>query len=189
MPLKTRPSRLEEHLTIVRRLLAGERVSHEGRYHHLSDVSISPVPPEPVPVWIGASARPALERTARMADAWLASPGASGEQLTTAASIYGAAAEREGKRPVLTIRRDVYVGESDTEAEEAVAPVLARGYRGFAREALVVGSPETVAAEFRKLAALGFEHVLIRHIVFDQEKVLASYRRLGRDVLPAVRDA
>jgi alkanesulfonate monooxygenase SsuD/methylene tetrahydromethanopterin reductase-like flavin-dependent oxidoreductase (luciferase family) len=187
VPLKQRPSRLEEHLTIARRLLDGETVSHQGRYHTLTDVRISPVPPERVPVWIGASARPALERTARMADGWLAAPGASGEVLGTQASIYRQAAEREGRSPLLTVRRDIYVGDSDTEAEEAVAPVLARGYRGFGRESLLIGSPDTVIEGLRELHQLGFEHILVRHIVPQQELVLASYRRLGREVRPAVR--
>jgi alkanesulfonate monooxygenase SsuD/methylene tetrahydromethanopterin reductase-like flavin-dependent oxidoreductase (luciferase family) len=187
VPLKQRPSRLEEHLGIVRRLLDGEAVSHAGRYHTLNDVRISPVPPERVAIWIGASARPALERTARMADGWLASPGASGEVLGTAATIYRQAAEREGRTPILTIRRDVYVGESDAEAAEAVAPVLSRGYRGFGQEALLVGSPATVIEGLRELHEMGFEHVLVRHIVPQQELVLASYGRLGREVLPEVR--
>ncbi|MGH2587400.1 MAG: LLM class flavin-dependent oxidoreductase, partial [Dehalococcoidia bacterium] len=187
VPLKQRPSRLEEHLTIVRRLLAGETLSHEGRYHRLHDVSISPVPPEPVPIWIGASARPALERAAALGDGWLAAPGAAGEELATAATIYRQAATHAGRAPLLTIRRDVYIGESDAEAEEAVAPVLARGYRGFGRESLLVGSPATVVDGLRELRELGFEHVLVRHIVPQQELVLASYRRLGAEVLPAVR--
>ncbi|HEY7296104.1 MAG TPA: LLM class flavin-dependent oxidoreductase, partial [Dehalococcoidia bacterium] len=79
VPLRQRPSRLEEYLTIVRRLLSGERVTLAGRYHTLDDVAISPVPPEPVSLWIGASGRPALERAGAMADGWLAVPGASGE--------------------------------------------------------------------------------------------------------------
>jgi alkanesulfonate monooxygenase SsuD/methylene tetrahydromethanopterin reductase-like flavin-dependent oxidoreductase (luciferase family) len=185
--LKTRPSRLEEHLTIVRRLLDGERLSFDGRYHTLKDVRIKPVPPEPTPIWIAASARPALERAARMADGWVAAPGAFGETLTTQVEIYREAAARSGRPAELVARKDVYVGESDADAEEAVAPVLAGGYRGFKRDALVIGGPETVADEFRYLATLGFTHVLIRHIVSEQEQVLASYRRLGEAVLPKVR--
>ena len=185
--LKQRPSRLEEHLTIVRRLLAGERVTFEGRYHKLQEVVINPVPPAFVPIWIGASARPALERAAVMADGWLASPGAFGEELTTQIEIYREAAARRGKRPELIARRDVYVGESDEEANAATAPVLESGYRGFSRDALVIGGPQTVADEFRYLHSLGFSHILARHIVPQQELVLASYRRLGAEVLPQVR--
>ena len=97
-------------------------------------------------------------------------------------------AARAGRRPVLTIRRDIYVGVSDAEAEAAVAPVLARGYRGFDREALVIGGPETVAERFLELRELGFEHVLVRHIVPEQSLVLASYRRLGGEVAPKLRE-
>jgi alkanesulfonate monooxygenase SsuD/methylene tetrahydromethanopterin reductase-like flavin-dependent oxidoreductase (luciferase family) len=187
VPLRQRPSRMEEHLTIVRRLLAGERLTFTGRYHRLTDVAIHPVPSEPIPIWIGASARPALERAGALGDAWLAAPGAVGEELITQADIYRQAAARAGRRPVLAIRRDVYVGESDREAEEATAPMLARGYRGFRREALIIGGPETVIEELRVLHELGFEHVLVRHIVPQQELVLASYHRLGAQVLPVVR--
>lgn len=185
--LKTRPSRMEEHLTILRRLLAGERLTFSGRYHDLAEVSIRPLPPEPVPIWIGASARPALQRAAAMGDAWLASPGATGEVLTTAIDIYRQAAADAGRRPVMTIRRDVYVGESDAEAEAATAPVLAAGYRGFHREALIIGGQETVTERLRELHDLGFEHVLIRHVVDRQDLVLASYARLGELILPQVR--
>jgi alkanesulfonate monooxygenase SsuD/methylene tetrahydromethanopterin reductase-like flavin-dependent oxidoreductase (luciferase family) len=187
VPLKTRPSRLEEHLTIVNRLLAGERLTYKGRYHDLKDVGIHPTPPEPVEIWIGASGHPAVERAGRMADAWLASPGAYGEQLTTQANVYRAAALAAGKTPSLVIRRDVYVGESDEEAKAATAPTLERGYRGFDPGALVIGGPDTVAEEFRYLHTLGFSHILVRHVVSRQDLVLASYRRLGEHVLPKVR--
>jgi alkanesulfonate monooxygenase SsuD/methylene tetrahydromethanopterin reductase-like flavin-dependent oxidoreductase (luciferase family) len=188
VPLKQRPSRLEEHLTIVRRLLAGERLSFEGRYHTLRDVAISPVPPAPMPVWIASSGRPAVERAGRMAEGWLASPAATGERLTTQTAIYTRAAEENSRAPYPAVRRDVYVGESDAEAEEAVAPVLARGYRGLDREALLMGSPRTVIDGLRELHELGFRHVLVRHIVPQQELVLASYRRLGAEVLPAIKE-
>jgi alkanesulfonate monooxygenase SsuD/methylene tetrahydromethanopterin reductase-like flavin-dependent oxidoreductase (luciferase family) len=188
VPLRQRPSRLEESLTIVRALLTGEHVSHEGRYHTLRDVTINPRPPQPVPIWIAASARPALERAAAMADGWLAAPGVYGEQLSTQVEIYREAAARLGKTPELIARRDVYVGESDAEAEAATRPVLERGYRGFDRESLVIGGPGRVADEFRYLHSLGFTHVLVRHIVPQQELVLASCRRLGQEVLPQVRN-
>lgn len=184
VPNRQRPSRMEEHLMIVRRLLDGDTVSYEGRYHTLKDVAIHPTSPEPVEVWIAGSARPALERAGAMADAWLAAPSVIGEELSTSAAIYRTAALRSGKRPLLTVRRDIYVGESDAEAEETTAPVLAAGHRGFAREAMLIGGPETVLTGLRELHDQGFDHVLVRHMITDQEKILASYRRLGAEVLP-----
>ncbi len=187
VPLNRRPSRMEEHLAIALRLLSGERLTLKGKYHDLKDVSISPVPPRRPEVWIGASAAPALRRAALMGDVWLAAPGACGEELQTQVNVYRRAAEEAAKRPRLAIRRDVYVGASDAEAEAATASILARGYRGFRREALLIGGPERIAEEFAALAKQGFEHVLVRHLVPEQELVLASYERLGREVLPRVK--
>jgi hypothetical protein len=52
----------------------------------------------------------------------------------------------------------------------------------------VYGSVERVAAAFRALAAMGFTDVIIRHLVDDQPRVLASYARLA-EVRKAVADA
>ena len=185
--LKERSRRLEEHLEVLTRLLAGETLSYQGRYHTLTNVAINPTPPEPVQIWVGASARPALQRAGRMSDGWYASPREAGEELQTAANIYAQAARAAGRTPLLTVRRDVYVGESDSEALDTCRPFIERGYRGIPRESLVIGSPDTVIEEFRALHAMGFEHVLVRHIPFDQQTVLASYRRLGNEVLPETR--
>ena len=64
----------------------------------------------------------------------------------------------------------------------------APGYRGFSPDAPVYGSVDTVASKFRALAAMGYTDVIIRHIIDDQAKVLASYARLA-EVKNAVASA
>src|SRR5262249_44590007 len=71
---RTRPSAFEEALDIVRRLLAGETVSSSRRFR-VTEASLALRPAEPIEVWIGASAPPAIDRTARLAEGWIASPG------------------------------------------------------------------------------------------------------------------
>ena len=71
--MKTRPSAFEEALDIVRRLLAGETVSSARRFH-IAKASLALRPAEPVEVWIGASTPPAIDRAARLAEGWIASP-------------------------------------------------------------------------------------------------------------------
>ena len=66
---KHRPSRFEECLTIMRRLWAGETVSHDGRWQ-IANARILPTPPTTVEVWIAASAKPAIARAARLGDGW-----------------------------------------------------------------------------------------------------------------------
>jgi hypothetical protein len=35
---------------------------------------------------------------------------------------------------------------------------------------------------------MGFDHVMVRHIVGDHPLMLRSFERIGRDVMPRIRD-
>jgi len=72
---------------IVRRLLAGETVSSSRRFR-IAEASLALRPVEPVEVWIGASAQPAIDRAARLAEGWIASPGLTREEARMQADLY-----------------------------------------------------------------------------------------------------
>ncbi len=113
VPIKQRPSRFEESLDIIRRLLAGQSVSSQGRYH-IENARIAPTPPEPVDVWIGGSAEPSIDRAARLGEAWLAGPELSPELARKWIDYYRERCAVHRRRPTaIAIRRDIYVGESD----------------------------------------------------------------------------
>lgn len=179
---RQRPSRFEQSLSIVRRLWAGETVTTSGEKDRfeLREARIAPCPPEPVEVWIGASAPPAIDRAARVGDGWLAAPGLTPAEAAEQLRLYQEACEHHG-RPVgvCAIRRDIYVGETAGEAEQAAAGVVARGYRGFPPEALVVGDAARVAASFAELGEMGYDEVVVRHLVQDPVRVLDSIARLS----------
>jgi alkanesulfonate monooxygenase SsuD/methylene tetrahydromethanopterin reductase-like flavin-dependent oxidoreductase (luciferase family) len=178
--IKTRVSAFEESLGIVRRLLAGETVSSAGRFQ-LTGARISPRPIEPVEVWIGGSALPAIDRAARLGDAWLASPGLSVEQARTLVNYYRERCAVHRRTPAaVAIRRDVYVGESAADAKAVLAEAAAKGYRGIAPDALVAGSVDEVTERLGALARLGYTDVLVRHLTNDQPKVLGSLARLAQ---------
>lgn len=188
VPLSQRPSRFEESLDLMRRLWAGERVSSEGRYS-VREARVNPLPPEPVEVWIGASVEPAIDRAARLGDGFLAAPNDTPEQARRDAELYRDRCAVHGRTPTaVAIRRDVYVGETAEEARAVAEPVVAKGYRGFDPVACVYGDIGEVAAAFREYAAMGYTDVIVRHLVNDQERVLASIRRL-REVRQAVAEA
>jgi alkanesulfonate monooxygenase SsuD/methylene tetrahydromethanopterin reductase-like flavin-dependent oxidoreductase (luciferase family) len=86
------------------------------------------------------------------------------------------------------LRRDIFVGETDADAAAVVDPILAEGYRGTGRDTLLVGGPATVIQQLREYARMGFEYVMVRHITGDHAQMLASFDRIGRHVLPAIRD-
>ena len=177
--MKTRPSAFEEALDIIRRLLAGETVISSGRFR-IAAASLALRPAEPVAVHIGASAPPAIDRAARLADGWIASPGLTSEEARAQADMYRERCAAYGKEPdAVVLRRDIYVGESPAEARAVLREALARSYRGMPAEALIAGSVDEVAEQFRSFEKIGYTDILVRHLTNDQPKVLGSLERLA----------
>ena len=78
------------------------------------------------------------------------------------------------------MRRDIYVGESSAEAQAVLQQALSRGYRGIPAEALIAGSVDEVAEQFRTFGEIGYTEILVRHLTNDQPKVLGSLERLEK---------
>ena len=63
---------MDDALPVLRRLWAGEVVSHDGPAGSFADVSVSPRPvQDPFDVWLGGNLPAALERCGRLADGWI----------------------------------------------------------------------------------------------------------------------
>jgi alkanesulfonate monooxygenase SsuD/methylene tetrahydromethanopterin reductase-like flavin-dependent oxidoreductase (luciferase family) len=179
VPLRGRVARFESTLDVLRRLLAGEEVTTDEPLP-LRAARGGPLPPEPVDVWIAASAPAAIDRAARLGDGWIAAPGLTPAQAAEQIQQYRASCREHG-RPVgvTAIRRDVHIGADSAGAWRVADPVLASGYRGLPRESLVIGGVDEVSQAFTDLGALGYSHILVRHLADDQREILASFDRLG----------
>lgn len=175
----SRVERFEAGLEIVRRLLAGTEVNTESPYQ-IRSAHISPIPAEPIEVWIGGHARAAVDRAARLGDGWIVGPDLAVERAFELIDYYRERLIHHGKEPAaIVIRRDVHVGRDQADAEAVVGPVIAKGYRGIDPAVLVYGGVGQVTERFRELGEAGFTDVLIRHISGDEREVLASHQRLG----------
>jgi len=169
--MKRRAGDFELALDTIRRLLAGEEVG---------GARTGPLPPAPVDVWIGGGAPRAIDRAARMGDAWLAGPELVPEQAAQQIALYRERCGVHGRTPsALAIRRDVHIGGDEDDARRVAQPILDGGYRGFDPAATIVGGPEAATAQFRELEELGFTDVIIRPLANDQADTLACLERAG----------
>jgi probable F420-dependent oxidoreductase len=70
--IHTRGARLEEQISVMRRLWAEPFVRFEGRFHKLDGVGLNRPLAHPIPIWMGSGVdEKMLRRVARLADGWL----------------------------------------------------------------------------------------------------------------------
>jgi alkanesulfonate monooxygenase SsuD/methylene tetrahydromethanopterin reductase-like flavin-dependent oxidoreductase (luciferase family) len=186
MALKSRTVRTDEVVEIVRRLLAGERLSFDGRYHRLADVAIGPLPETPVPIWIGGRRGGAVERAGKLGDAWITDTRATDEELAVEMERYRRVAGEHGRVPKAVLRRNVFVGESDADAERVVTRILESSYRGLTPERVLYGGPERIVSELLRYEEMGFELAIVRHLAGDHDLMMASVAHIGEAVMPAL---
>ena len=93
MSLKERAPRLEESIALIRRLWTGEKVTHKGRFYEVNDhaIGLKPTRDGGPPIWIAGSADAAIQRAARLGDAWMIVPSTPLDELTAQMRVYRAA--------------------------------------------------------------------------------------------------
>jgi len=74
MRFTDRGKRIEEQIAVLRALWTQEAVDFHGRWHHISNAGLNPLPIQrPIPLWLGGG-RPGveavIERIGRLADGW-----------------------------------------------------------------------------------------------------------------------
>jgi alkanesulfonate monooxygenase SsuD/methylene tetrahydromethanopterin reductase-like flavin-dependent oxidoreductase (luciferase family) len=178
--LRERATRIEAALDIVRALCRGETVTVVDGPWKVDRAHIAPVPPEPLEVWIGGASERAIDRAARLGDAFLIGPEATPTEVVALVQIYRDACARHGRTPSrIAVRRDVHVAATDDAAAVVAGPIIASGYRGFDPSAVVVGGPGRVADAFGALRASGCTDIIVRHLADDHDAVLRSFEQLA----------
>jgi alkanesulfonate monooxygenase SsuD/methylene tetrahydromethanopterin reductase-like flavin-dependent oxidoreductase (luciferase family) len=194
-PQKVRVSRFVETFDIIRRLCTEDNVSYHGKHYNFQHVSINPKPlQQPLPMWIGSSADPAIRRTAQLADAWVISPGWTPGLIEEKLHLYRGALQEYGRSAQITdtiLRRDIHLATNTQTARQEAQHVFDRGYRGFGaqelQESLIVGGPEECIRYLEQMQRLGINHILFRCALNDPHKALQTIRMLGTAVIPHFR--
>jgi probable F420-dependent oxidoreductase len=155
IPFDHRVSRFEESFEIVRRLLASERVTLEGRFHRVEDAVLLPPPARRTPLMFGGTGPRMLGITLPHVDAWntwYEWYGNTAEGFAARNPEISAAAERARRDPAEVERSAcVLVVLDRSAAERPVTPEAPP----------VEGPPERIAAHLRELAEAGADEAIL----------------------------
>ena len=149
---RTRGRRMDEALTVLRPLLAGEQVSFDGEFFALERAALRPAPELPVPLIVGGRSDAALRRAGRLGDGWLGI-WVSARRFAEAVEAVAAHA-KEAARPGVEWRHGMTFwcafGPDPARAKAQVAPVMEGFYRlpfGSFERYVPVGTPADVAEQ------------------------------------------
>ena len=181
-----RLDRLDEAVMLIRRLVDGERFSHEGRFYTFHDALCEPQPiRRPLPILIGGSGpKKTLRTTAKYADRW--NGYGTVERIAATSEVLRERCAEVG-RPFEAIRRtvtsEIVIRDTEAEALAAFDEVEERhglrgrtGSDGSDRGLDVGGPPEAVAAVLRPYREIGIDEVLC---TFRSPFDLETIRRIG----------
>lgn len=72
MSFANRGRRMDEQITLLRRLWTERAVTFHGSFETVAAAGISPLPVQrPIPIWLGGNSLPAFRRIGRLADGWI----------------------------------------------------------------------------------------------------------------------
>ena len=154
-PFDHRASRFGESFEIIRRLLAGERVTFEGRFERVEDAVLLPRPDVPVPLMIGSTGERVLRAALAHADAW-----------NIWYDWYGNTPEgfaRQNER-VSQLVREAGREPADVVRTATVFIAFEDGLRDRPHThdvTALTGSPETIASGLAEFAAAGLQEAIL----------------------------
>lgn len=157
---RTRGRRLDESLAIVRALLRGETVDHDGAEFTVHDARVLPAPRTPVPILVGGRSGAALRRAARHGDGWLGLfvTAERWAEHRDAVDAHARRFERDDAPMQHGLVAWCAFGADDADARQALAPEMEAlyqvPYERFARYA-PAGTPDDVAGAFAPYVAAG----------------------------------
>ena len=180
--LRERATRFEATLDIVRALCRGETVTVTDGPWKIDRARIAPVPPEPLEVWIGAAAPRAVDRAARLGDAFLIGPEATPPEVAALVAELprGVRAPRSRRRRASPCAATSTSRATDAEAASVADPIVERrlpraSTRRRSSSADRSGSPTRSPS----LGDAGCTDVIVRHLADDQAAVLRSFEQLA----------
>jgi alkanesulfonate monooxygenase SsuD/methylene tetrahydromethanopterin reductase-like flavin-dependent oxidoreductase (luciferase family) len=207
-----RVPRLEDAMQVLRGAWSDGPLDYDPEFHDVSaDASVTPKPDGDVPVMLGGSAKPAVRRAARTADAWCAPSALSVKGVRKRVEDIRKVRDEEdidGEFQVYVLQHG-FVADSKEEAWDAMKEGYLYIQRRYAeifsgepvaelpdervaelKDQAIYGTPDQVVAELSEYRdALGDDvHFVLRtyHPGIGTDRMVECVERLGDEVAPRV---
>jgi alkanesulfonate monooxygenase SsuD/methylene tetrahydromethanopterin reductase-like flavin-dependent oxidoreductase (luciferase family) len=174
--IKTRPSRLEEGVALLRRATSGEGVDHQGRAFQMKVGPVALPGTPPTPIWLGGFAESAVRRAVRLGDGFIVGgrgPDYGREVVPVVRKLAGEMGKDPGRFPIAALMYACF----DQDAARATQTMTRyiEGYYGRmifdpAKHAICGGTREAVP-RLKDYAAVGIDTLVIVPVTRDPEQV------------------
>ncbi len=212
VPKSERAGRLTEGIELMKKLWTQETVSYNGKFYSVDDIAINPRPEPRPPIWVAANSPPAVERAARLGDAWYANPHSTISEIAELKSSYYDPIRRKQKQDTsLPVFREAFVASTTEAAVDTSREYLAQRYQQYldwdqdeamsdpselnqefmdlAEDRFILGTPEQMCSEIERYKEeLNASHLLLRlqWPGMSNDKVNRCIELIGNEVIPHV---
>ena len=177
----------QESIAVIRQLLTGAPVDHQGQFFRLEKAVVRPA--ARVPIYVGGHAEGALRRAGELADGWIMSPFGTVRDFPRLWDAVRDAARAAGRdADALVAGRLIYVAvDDDRERARAAMRKFLHGYgsRFDVDQFAIFGPAREVAARLVEHVDAGITKLMLGVPDLDH----AQLRRIAHEVAPAVRSA
>lgn len=212
VPMAERAGRMNESIELISRLWENERVTYKGKFFQLENFQLQPRPlqkPRP-PIWVGGWVDKAIERAAKLGDAWFPGPVGPFSYVNQMLEKYKEYLAKYGKKyEGFPLMRETHVAETDDLAFENIKEPIKHMYGAdyaktahpliekktlsieeWAADRFIVGSPSTVIEQVDKLRKIGVNHLVLRISLraLSHDKIMNSIKLFGEKVIPYFKE-
>ena len=181
--------RLQEHITILKRLWSEPEVSFKGSHFDLerASIDVKPVHDGGIPILVAGVTSASVNLAATLAEGWVHPSGGVPEGAARGCDMVRRLATRAGRNPnSLQLGKIIYISIDNNKdrARERIAPRLQSYYHGYnVDDWCAFGTPAECAAFINDFLGVGITTVMLCLAPPDVEHL----ERLHHEVLPLLK--
>ncbi len=181
---RERGARMEEALQILRHVWTTEETAWEGRFWSFPELTVHPRPvqdPHP-PLWVAGVVDAAVERAARLGDAWLCGPVQSLGKAKSCLEVYRAACRAQSRPADWILRRFAWIGTDRRRIAEEILPRYIDGLLVHWRESTEDEVEKDLFARLDAGERIPPEEIAADRLLFGTpDEVIAQIERYRRE--------